>query len=129
MGIALRRGLALAAIAAAAGCAVPAAWAEDDRDDVRVRGACTGRSEARLRLRTDDGRIRVEFELENRGPSTRWKIVVLHERRIAWRGGARTGPRRSLRLRRTVADWFGSETVAVRAVSRRGEACRASATI
>ncbi|MDQ3874637.1 MAG: hypothetical protein M3322_03660 [Actinomycetota bacterium] len=126
---ALRRGLALAAIAAAAACSVPAAWAGDDRDEVRVRGACTGRSEAQLRLRTDDGRIRVEFELENGGPSTRWKIVVLHERRTAWRGSVRTGRRRSLRLRRTVADWFGTETVAVRASSRGGETCRASATI
>ena len=124
----------MAAIVAAAGSlAVAAPAAADgggDDDDVRVRGTCTGSSRANLRVRADDARIRVEFELEPARRSGSWRLVVLHERRIVYRStlaAPRGGGR--LRLRRTVADWFGSDTIAVRATGPRGETCVATATV
>lgn len=107
--------------------AAPSARADDD--DVRVRGTCTGASQVRLRVRADDGRLRIELELANRGRATRWRLVIVRERRLAWQGTVWTRARSSARIRRSYVDWFGEETVAVRAVARRGEACRATATV
>jgi hypothetical protein len=117
--------LVLAAILAALG-AVPAARADDD---VRVRGGCTGPSQLRLRVRADDGRLRIELELTNRSSATGWRVVIVRERRLLWQGTVLTARRSTARVRRSAADWFGSDAVAVRAVSRRGEACRATATL
>ena len=126
----MRYGLALAAVVAAAFCAVPAASADDGgRDEVRVRKACGGSSELRLRLRSDDGQIRMELEIRSRGPATQWTVVVLRERRIAWRGTVRTARGGSVKIRRSFQDWFGTDTVAVRATARGGETCSAAATI
>ena len=100
----------------------------DDRGDVRVRGSCTGSSAARLRVRADDGRLRVEFELSTRGRATRWQVVVVRERRLAWRGTVRAGSS-GVKVRRELVDWYGSDTIAVRARSGRGETCRATATV
>lgn len=127
---AMRRALALVVVFTATLTAAPPASADDDdRDDVRVRGTCTASTEFRLRVRADDGRLRVEFELDNRAGAARWQIVVLHERRIAWRGTRFTPRRGSARLRMSLADWFGTDTVSVRAVAPRGETCRAAVTV
>jgi hypothetical protein len=102
----------------------------DEDDDVRVAGSCSGASEASLRLRADDGAIRVELRIDTGRARATWRVVLLHERRIDYRGSLRTSSSsRSLRLRITVADWFGSDTIAARATGPRGETCRASATI
>ena len=95
----------------------------DRRTEVEVRGGCG----SRLRLRAEDGRIRIDFELRSRS-GVRWAVVVLHERRIASRGTYRTRSGGSLELRRYVGDWYGSDTIAVRATAP-GQTCRVSATI
>jgi hypothetical protein len=97
-------------------------------DDVRREGTCTGRSETSLRLRADDGRIEVELEIEASRPGSRWSVILLHERRIVFRGALRARDD-SVRLRKTVPDWFGSDTVVARATGPRREACRVSATV
>lgn len=104
----------------------PAARADDD---ARARAVCTASSEGSLRLRTDEGRLRIEFELRNRGAATQWNVVIVRERRIAWRGTVRTGRRATARVRRSYPDWFGTDHVSVRAIARRGETCRAAATV
>jgi len=101
-----------------------------DDDDVRVVGSCSRSSEATMRLRADDGEIRVELRIDTGRARATWQVVLLHERRIDYRGSLRTtSSSRTLRLRRTVADWFGTDTIVARATGPRGETCRASATI
>ncbi len=115
--------------------AVPTtALADDDggdRDDVRVRATCSRSVEAELRLRArDDDRLRLDFELRDRRRAGRWLVVVVHERRLAFRG--RLQPSQSsgtLTLRRTFRDLFGEDTVLVRASGPRGASCRASASL
>jgi hypothetical protein len=109
--------------------AVAGAPALADGDEARVRGTCTGSTRAELRVRDDGGRLRVELELRTRVPATRWDVVVVRERRLAWRGTIRTPARGSARVRRELADWYGTDTIAVRARSGRGETCRATATV
>jgi hypothetical protein len=116
-----------AALAALAIAAPAAAVGADGGDDVRREGVCSGRSEVSLRLRADDGEIRVEVELEAARRGSRWFVIVLHERRTAFRGTLRARGD-SLRLRRSVRDWYGSDTFVVRASAGR-ETCRVSATL
>jgi hypothetical protein len=123
--------LLLAAVAACAALALPAvAAADDDEREARRAGTCTGSSRATIRLRAEDGEIQVEFEIVTRSRTRAWRVVLLHERRVAFQGPIR--PRsggRSVRLRRNVADWFGRDTIVVRASGPGIETCRATATV
>ena len=128
--MALVRAVALAAVVAAVFAGAPAAAPDDDRREVRVAGTCTGSSTARLRLRAEDGRIRADARIEAVRPRATWRVLLLHERRIVLdrtlSGGA-TGY--SVELRKIVPDWPGTDVVTLRATGRRGETCRAAATI
>jgi hypothetical protein len=109
---------------------VPARAGADDDDDVRRAAKCTRSSEATLRLRPDDDTIRVEFEIDTGRSGARWTVILLHERRIVFRGTLRTARSGgSLRLRRNVPDWFGADSIVVRATGPRAEICRISATV
>ena len=123
----------MAAVAAALSLwsAAPAAAAgDDDRSERAVHGTCSGSSTARLRLRAEDGRIRIELRLDARPRSGSWQVVLLHERRLVSRTAVRaaSGGGR-IELRWTVADWTGTDTIVLRATGPRNEACRASATV
>jgi hypothetical protein len=101
-----------------------------DDDDVRVTGRCSGSSTSELRVRRDDGALRVELRIDTRRARAPWSVILLHERRTAYRGKLRTSSgSRSLRVRRSLADWVGRDTIVARATGPRGETCRASATI
>ena len=123
--------LALTVLAAAfAALALPlAAGADDDpREEARSEGKCSGSSEIELRLDADDGAIRVELEIDTRRRGSTWNVILLHERRTAFRGLARTRGGGSLELRRTVADW-SADTIVARATGLWAEPCRVSATL
>jgi hypothetical protein len=105
---------------------------DEGDDDVRVERMCAAQSTVRLRARTrdDDDGLRVEYTVRTPRRGATWSIVVVHERRIAWRGRARTGSSSGAFSRRlTLPDWAGPDTVTVRALGPGGEVCRASVTI
>jgi hypothetical protein len=121
----------LGALAACAVLALPGVAAADDGDrEVRRAGTCTGSSRAAVRVRADDDEIRVEFEITTRSTTRAWRVVLLHERRVEFQGAVppRSGGR-SVRLRRTLRDWFGRDTIVVRASGPGVETCRATATV
>jgi hypothetical protein len=126
-----RRWAILAATALALSAFPVAATADhgDGRDDVRRTGSCTRDGELTLRLRADDETIRVELEIEHGRRGAKWTVILLHERRIAYRGTVRSRYDGSLRLRRELPDWLGSDNVTARASEPLGESCRVSATI
>jgi hypothetical protein len=96
---------------------------------VTARGTCSGASRLELRLKDDGGRIEVDAELRSARRRARWAFVVLHERRLVARVSLRAPlGGGELRLRRFVADWYGTDVVIVRA-SRVGESCRVRAAI
>jgi hypothetical protein len=82
-----------------------------------------------MRLRAEKGEIRMDYELEHRRQTGPWLVVVLHERQIVARVTLRSPGRGPLELRRTVPDWFGTDTILIRATGPRGETCRTSATV
>ncbi len=122
---------ATAAVLAVAGAASPGtADARDgDRVEVRVVGTCGGASAIRLRLRAEEGRIRVDTQVRTRRAGV-WRLTVLHERRAVVRPRIRVARRDGgFSHRVTVPAGSGADAVAVRAVSPAGETCTAAATV
>lgn len=108
----------------------PMAAAKDRDREVRVAGVCGGRATAELRLRGRDGRIEMRFEVQHSRTDVAWRVVVVHERRVAWKGTVRTTrPGGSFELRRTLNDLAGADAVVVRALGPQGLVCRAGATL
>jgi hypothetical protein len=106
---------------------VPAALADDD---ARAKATSGHGARAELRIRADNGSVRVEFTLRHRRAGESWRLVVVHERRVAWRGTVRTrGSSGSLRVRRTVRDLEGPDQITTRAAGPRGLTCAATATL
>jgi hypothetical protein len=124
-----RNTLLLVAMAACAALSLPSVATADD-GEVRKAGSCTASSKMSVRLRADGEEIRVELEIESRQRGAAWNVILLRERRIAFRGviRARVGSREA-RLRRTLDDWFGRDLIVIRASSPRAETCRVSAAI
>lgn len=115
--------------------AVPGAMAGSGdgrfRNDVRVSRVCTDSSTSKLKLGTDNGKVEVEFEVdENRNGST-WGVTLTRgEARVLARSATTRAPSGSLEVRTLIAP--GSPRTTVTAVARRaatGEVCRAVATL
>jgi len=103
---------------------------DDGRREARVAGACSAGATSKLRLRSRDGAISVEFEVKRRRGGERWRVVLVHERRVAWRSTIRTkGSSGSFRIRRSLDDYDGPDAVTARASGPRGLTCEASATL
>ena len=121
--------LALIGMALALGAPSPALAGGDDRD-VRVEGNCGRGATSKLRLTARHGAIRVEFELGSDRGGQRWRVILVHERRVAWRGRARTrSGSRSFRIRRAIPDLEGADQVTVRASGTAGNTCAATALL
>ncbi len=107
-----------------------AAVAKDGRDDVRVFATCGRGATAALRLKTVDGGIELRFKLDHSRPGAAWRVALVHERRVAWKGTVRTiRPKRSFELKRTLPDFPGTDTITARAWGPQGLTCRASGTL
>ena len=103
---------------------------DDGRREARVAGTCSTGATSALRLRSRDGAIRVEFELRRRVARERWRVVLVHERRVAWRGTFRTSRSGGgFRVRRSLQEFDGPDHVTARASGPGGLVCEASATL
>jgi hypothetical protein len=117
--------LLTALVAALALGSVPA-LAKDG--DVLARGACTGRSTAKLKLSPENGRIEIEFEVDQNRTGVPWKVVLTRNGSTAARLTRVTrAPSGSFTAQRVLGDAAGADVVRATA-SRNGERCTASAT-
>ena len=124
------RAVLIAAVALAFPTAsVHAMIAKDDPRDVRVTGVCSAGARAKLRLKADEDRIEVRFEVDHSRAGS-WRVALVHERRVVWKGAARTsGTNYSFEVRRTLPDLPGNDSVTARAWGPRGLTCHATATL
>jgi hypothetical protein len=107
--------------------AVPAVPAKD-REDVRVAGTCTGASSSKLKLSDEDGRIEVEFEVDQNRVGVRWRVVLRQNGRVVRRTTRVTRrPSGSFEARLLAANRPGPDRFAATA-TRAGETCRAAAS-
>jgi hypothetical protein len=134
----------LAAVAIALAVPAPGAASDDEEGNESVtRVSCMGGT-AELRLETQDDEegdddigiaegdswIDVELLVRVRRPVAVWRLVLLHERRIVYRGTRRSvGSGYSLRYMRRVPEWLGRQTVVARLATSSGRTCRLEATI
>jgi hypothetical protein len=105
-----------------------AAFAKDG--DVIKRVGCSGGSTAKLKLSDEDGRIEVEFEVDQNRNGVPWRVritrpgggVVFAGRRIT------RPPSGSFEVRRVTRNALGADTIRARATSPTGEICRVAAS-
>jgi hypothetical protein len=117
-------------VALALGAPAQALGHGGDDKDVRVSGTCGKGATSKLRLRAKDGAIRVEFEVKSNRGGERWRVVLVHERRVAWRGRVRTrSGSGSFRVRRSLPDFEGVDQITARASGPRGNTCQASGAL
>lgn len=129
-----RRSAALAtvvALAAALAGGAPVAHARHGGDDARTRTEerCGRGASTRLELRGRDGGIRLDWRLQHGRARERWRVVVVQEGRVAWRGVRAIGGRGELRVRLGLRDLVGADRVEVRAGGPRGTTCATRATL
>jgi hypothetical protein len=99
-------------------------------DEVRVAGSCGKGATSKLRLRAKDGGIRVQFEVDHTRAGGSWRVVLIQDRRVVWRGKARTsGVGGSFEIERRLRDLPAADQVTARAWGPRGVTCAASATL
>jgi hypothetical protein len=121
--------LASAAVSAAPALAKNGGRGGGDRPEVRVAGTCGKGASSSLKVKARDGGLETEFEVHGRA-GARWRITIVHEWRVAWRGSRRTaGPSRSFSLEYRLPDLSGADTVSARAIGPRGVVCSAAATL
>ena len=115
------------AISAAALAVAPLASAKDG-DSVRARGVCTKSSTANLKLSHEDGRIEVEFEVDQNRTGVPWKVTLRRSGSLVASATATTrAPSGSFSLRRVISGSHG--TVVAEATRASGEHCTAHAAI
>ena len=96
--------------------------------DVLVRGTCTAKSTAKLKLSPENGRIEVEFEVDQNRNGVPWTVVLTRNgTRVARLVRVTKAPSGSFSARRVLANAAGADVVKATA-TRRGETCSARAT-
>jgi hypothetical protein len=103
----------------------PMAASAKDGDVIR-RGECTARSDWKLKLSPENGRIEVEFEVDQNRNGQRWNVKLKRNGGVFWRGWRTTrAPSGSFEVRRLTRNGAGTERIVARARNpRTGEVCR-----
>ena len=117
--------LALAALVAA--LAAGPAVAKDG--DILRAGTCTQASTSKLKLSPENGRIEVEFEVDQNRNGVRWTVTLQRNgRRIARLVRTTRAPSGSFEARVVAGNGAGPDAFRARAASPSGEVCTARAT-
>jgi hypothetical protein len=96
--------------------------------DIRVAGKCTGPSSAKLKLSAEDGRIEVEFEVDQNRNGVLWNVVLKRNGgQVARLARVTKAPSGSFTARKVVPNRAGADLVTATA-KRAGETCSARAT-
>lgn len=113
------------ALVGAVGAGTTSASARSGDDDRVIRtGACTAGADWKLKVKTDDGRLEVEGEIDSNVVGQRWRWTLRHNGSITERGTGTTGGRSgSFEVERKIVDLAGTDTVTFRA-TRDGQVCR-----
>src|SRR5262245_25117416 len=69
------------------------------------------------------GRVGATFRLDGARAGEAWRLVVVHEGHVAWRGRALAGPDGRLKLTQRMEDYRGVDHVSVRAYGPAGATC------
>ena len=108
-------GVVLGAALVAAPAASPG---EAKRGEVRVAGVCTKSSTSKLKLSEENGRIEIEFEVDQNRNGVRWTVVLNRNgSRIARLVRTTKAPSGSVEARVLARDLPGTDIVTARATN------------
>ena len=118
--------VALIALAALSG---PTAVFANDADVIR-EGNCSGASDWKLKLSPENGRIEVEFEVDQNRNGVTWNVRLKRNGNLFFAGQRTTqAPSGSFEVRRVTNNGAGSDVFVARAINpATGEVCRGTAT-
>ena len=93
-------------------------------DDVIRQGSCSGSADWKLKVKTDDGRLEVEGEVDSNVNGQSWGWVLKHNGSVTARGTSRTvAPSGSFDVARRVVDLAGTDRIVFKA-THNGQVCR-----
>jgi hypothetical protein len=103
------------------------AHAGDDREKIK-RTRCSESSSSKLKVKTDDGRLEVEFEVDQNRSGDKWKVRLRNDGKIFFRGKRTTrGASGSFSVERKTSNGPGKDRISGRARNlRTNEVCRTS---
>ena len=113
----------------AAMLSLPIGVAAKDGDIVRT-GNCSNRSDWKLKLSPENGKIEVEFEVDSNVNGQTWNVRLKNDGNVFFTGMRTTqAPSGSFSVRRLSTNGAGSDFIVGRAVNQKtGEVCRGTAT-
>jgi hypothetical protein len=113
--------LAAAVMVGTLATAVPA----NAGDDEKIRqGSCSGSADWKLKVKSDDGRLEVEAEVDSNVTGQTWRWRIAHNGSVSARGRSTTrGPSGSFDVERRMANLAGTDRFRLRA-SHDGQVCR-----
>jgi hypothetical protein len=101
-----------------------ASHGSDDDDRVIRTGSCTGGERWKLKVKTDDGRLEVEGEVDSNVSGQKWAWRIKHNGSVSAQGTSTTTSRSgSFSVERKIVDLQGTDRVVFKAV-RNGHKCR-----
>jgi hypothetical protein len=101
----------------------------NDADVIR-RGNCSGASDWKLKLSPENGRIEVEYEVDQNKNGVQWRVRIFKEGVRIFAGTRTTqAPSGSFEVRVVTGNTTGDDSFRARAVNlSSGEVCRGAAT-
>ena len=122
--------IGIAALAAMLLALAPAALAGGKKGGYGIvkRGACSAGSSWKLKVKSDDGRIETEFEVDQNRVGKRWRVTLLRNGSTVFSGIRRTvAPSGSFTVHRLLAASAGTNRIVATARALQGgERCRAA---
>jgi hypothetical protein len=104
---------------------VPAAVAKDDDGEVERSGSCSGSSNWELKAKPDDGRLEVEFEVDQNKNGVRWHVRLKRNGKKVREGNRVTrAPSGSFSYEKRIGNPAGTDRIVGIATRASGERCR-----
>jgi hypothetical protein len=101
-----------------------------DKNEVRKAGSCGPGATSKLKLKTDDGGIEAEFEVDRNHNGERWRVKFTRDGQVIARAKRRThGRSGSFSVERHFSDLSGADTITARGTGPDGRTCTATATL
>ena len=120
----------LTLLVALAVLALPAVASGKDYPEVLKTGKCSNGATWKLKAKNDDGRIEVEFEVDQNLAGRRWNVTLRRDGAVVFRGARVTrAPSGSFSITRRIANPAGADRLTVIAKAARGGTCRAALTV
>jgi hypothetical protein len=129
----MRLSISILIAAAIAALAVPAAAPASGGGGggISSAGKCTAASSSKIKVRPRDGRLEVEFEVDQNRNGVKWNVRLKDNSTVVFLGSAITkGPSGSFSIERKINDTAGSDVVTgIGRNPKSGERCVARVTV